>query len=355
MISKEFCKLVKGGVLSLALFASAGALAFPKYDLVVSFGDSQSDIGNISTLVVGAGGTLHPSGFTDFTSLLVPDRAYQVSGKFSDAGPIWVESLAGALGTPAALPSVLGGSGYAFGGARSTDGLPGVPDQPVGLSFNEQVAQFLSDNGGFASADSLYTITIGGNDVREAFQLAFGGAVPNPGLVAPIFAEAIPSIVSDIQALALAGARDVLLVNVPNLGKTPSVGLLGAAAQGAFTQLSLDYNAGLSLALDQLTLGLALAGIDLNLMILDSFGLLTEVVENPAQFGLTESAMPCVSVASVCSNPEDYVFWDGIHPTVAMYSIVTTEALRLLPVPVPALLLLAGLVALRRYRPSSDA
>ena len=102
-----------GALLALAtstLLAAAPAAAGPYSSLTV-FGDSLSDTGNILTLTGGA----------------FPTTPYQ-TGRFSD-GPNWIDVLAAGLGLPmGATPSRLGGSNYAYGGART--GLTGDPLNP---------------------------------------------------------------------------------------------------------------------------------------------------------------------------------------------------------------------------------
>ncbi len=73
---------------------------------IVSFGDSLSDVGNIS---IGSGGT-QPSPTTNY-----------YEGRFSN-GPVWVEYLAKDLGVAAPTAALAGGTDYAFGGAQTGTG-----------------------------------------------------------------------------------------------------------------------------------------------------------------------------------------------------------------------------------------
>src|SRR6267143_616015 len=58
---------------------------------------------------------------------------------------------------------------YAVGAARSyNDG--------INVNLTRQVDAFLGRSGGVASSRALYVIEMGGNDIRDAFQVyAFGG------------------------------------------------------------------------------------------------------------------------------------------------------------------------------------
>ena len=73
--------------------------------------------------------------------------------------------------------------------------------------------QFLSDRGQ-APSDALYSFTFGGNDVRDA--LAAGG---DPTIIG----DAVMAITANLLALCEAGARDIVVSNVANVGVTPAV------------------------------------------------------------------------------------------------------------------------------------
>jgi outer membrane lipase/esterase len=78
----------------------------------------------------------------------IPSAAYAF-GTFSN-GPVWASDGASALGVPL-LPSVAGGTNFAFGGA--TTGGPG-PSPNLIL----QAGQYLGSTGGVASPNALYVV-----------------------------------------------------------------------------------------------------------------------------------------------------------------------------------------------------
>src|SRR3954462_11973986 len=99
------------GLAALAIsVGSVGlAVAGPFSNLVV-FGDSLSDIGNISSATFGT----------------TPGPSYY-NGRFSN-GPVYAETLATGLGLPALARSTASGNDYAYGGAQTagTGGFEGL-------------------------------------------------------------------------------------------------------------------------------------------------------------------------------------------------------------------------------------
>ncbi|MEH1835582.1 MAG: hypothetical protein V7L29_26885 [Nostoc sp.] len=47
---------------------------------------------------------------------------------------------------------------------------------------------------------------------------------------------------------------------------------------------------------------------------------------NPAAFNFTNVITPCLSGSDTCSNPDKFLFWDGIHPTAAAHHIIGETA-----------------------------
>jgi phospholipase/lecithinase/hemolysin len=42
----------------------------------------------------------------------------------------------------------------------------------------------------------------------------------------------------------------------------------------------------------------------------------------PGAYGFTNVTAPCFDGASVCANPDQYIFWDTVHPTARVHQIL---------------------------------
>ncbi|HZP86540.1 MAG TPA: SGNH/GDSL hydrolase family protein [Burkholderiales bacterium] len=311
--------------LLLAASLSASSPAALAYSQLVIFADSLGDTGNNARLVdLGLFPGFAPGSRTPTpipSSAFVPTVPY-ASDRYSN-GPVWTDQFAAALGLDATA-SLLGGTNFAFGGALSGPGGK-VP------SLLQQTAQFLSATGGVAPSDALYVIEGGGNDVRAA---AGGG---DAGSLIPGYAHNIESILTQLTS---AGARNILLLNVPNVGLAPSVQALGPMVAGFATVISAAMNAALTFELASSPLP---AGV--NLDVLDLFGLLTELVADPASFGFSNATTACAADPACIANPAGTFFWDGLHPTSAGAGVFAQAALAAIPEPGSLVLIIAVLLA----------
>jgi phospholipase/lecithinase/hemolysin len=290
--------------LSVSLsFVSGYAEATP-YTNVVIFGDSLSDTGNL------------------YASTGFPPPPY-FNGQFSN-GPVWASAFSQHFGASGA-PLSQGGSNYAYAGA--TTGLTGVPSGAPTLTAQEQ--NYLVSHGGLSDQNALYVIFGGGNDIADALTLN------NSNLIA----NGIANVTNIVTSLYATGARNILVVNAPDIGRTPVVSAMGANAQLFGTLFSTSWNSGLSAALDVLD-GLP----NLNLDQLDLFGLETTVINNAAAYGYTNTTQPCFDGVSVCANPNAYFYWDTFHPSASVHALIAEAAINAVPEPATGLLMGLGLL-----------
>jgi phospholipase/lecithinase/hemolysin len=292
------------------------------YSQIYAFGDSLSDAGNI---YAGTGG-------------LIPATPPYYKGEFSN-GPVWVQDLAVQLGLAPLAPSLLGGTDYAYGSGETgvtsfnisdprTDIL-GANGQVGTLGQIYQYEEYLAATHTTADPNALFTIWIGSNDIADILARDPANAAADLGTV-------VGNIDIAVNDLALLGAKNFLVLNVPNLGDTPLAASAGPAAQAALSELS----AGLDAALSPSLAGVAAAD-GLNLQVLNTYLLLDSVVATPASYGLTDVTDQCLVGTTVCANPSQYLFWDDQHPTAAGHEIVA-DAAHSLVTPEPGYISLVG-------------
>ncbi len=277
---------------------------------LVVFGDSLDDVGNVS---LATGGT-------------VPTPGVYSQGRFSN-GPVWAETLAEYLGAPALAPSLAGGSDYAFGGATVSDAAPSSPGIPT---VGQQVDQYLTGAGlpaGKAhtpAADDLFAVWAGANDFFNTFGSA-GGPI-DPRLTAA-------GVVSALDVLAQNGAKQFLVNNLPALGQTPFLQSLGSPALVAGANAwTAGFDAALAAGLSQFRTahpGDAVVEEDVA-------GLFATIISQPDAFGFSNVTSPVGDYASpgqspgiknvTAADPQNYLFFDGIHPTTKAHELLGTRA-----------------------------
>jgi outer membrane lipase/esterase len=292
------------------------ALAGEREEFVV-FGDSLSDPGN-AFVVLRRLGTPPFVTVPPFLSL-IPDAPYVRGALHFSNGPTWIEQLSvidhavPSAGPELVIPRVF--SNYAVGGARARGSDP--------YDLSGQVNLFLGDFRGRGPAGALYVLWMGSNDLRDALEAL--AADPSGATSQSILQQAVSSIYSNLLTLYGAGARRFLVPNAPDIGSAPAILLQGPGAQGAASFLSSQFNSGLALALASLD---SMPGV--NIARLDVFTIVRTVVAAPADFGLTDVKDPCIRLETLvhafCARPDQFLFWDGIHPTVAGHRILARYA-----------------------------
>lgn len=307
----------------VALLSSAvapGALA-QDFGRVIVFGDSLSDSGNYFI-------AFHEIAQQPFVP--DPDAPYAIGGHHFSNGATWAERLTKALHMPTSgnpafrSPGVF--TNYAVGRSRARSGAPVFSAFDLGT----QVSQFVSDFGN-ASPDDLYIVWIGSNDLSDALNAL--RTDPSGFTSVGIIAAAVKATADSIDALYARGARTFLVPTLPNLAITPLVRSLGQDAQDAATLFSYTYN----VLLDQALAGLTAFDDQIHFVRLDINALFNEIITDPAAVGLTDVADPCLTFGvvggAICSTPNRFLFWDGIHPTTAGHEIIADAALAVLTLP----------------------
>ncbi|UYG01197.1 autotransporter domain-containing protein [Halomonas sp. GD1P12] len=292
---------------ALPLSALAASTFDDSFNETVFFGDSLTDSGYYRATI----GQLLP----------IPPDQLDLVGRFTDnPGPVWAEHVAARYDSNAA-PANAGGNNYAAGGARvaaSSSSLFGAAP-----SVSDQLTSYLASTGGVADGDALYAVWGGANDL---FTVSSGADAAS---VIGNTAVATAGLISTLQG---AGARHVLLFNVPDLGLTPRFNGDPATRAGA-TALARQYNE---------TLYTAVAASDAEVIPVDTFALLQEVAAAPGAYGFTNVVDPaCTLPLPLCNQAtlvapnagERYLFADEIHPSSATHRIIGEAVVSLIEAP----------------------
>jgi len=263
------------------------------------------------------GDSLTDNGNTFFYTGQPP--APYVGGRFSN-GPTFAEYLRPGLTAVTAAPSSQKTNlNFAFAGATATGATP------VPASLGVQLSLYQS-RGITASPNDLYVVLAGANDILNGVQVP---ANQNATAMSGIGVGASTAVANSVQSLASFGAKNILVLNLPDISKTPRFTTgSGVAAASLVQNASYAYNNDIK----GRVAGLALAA-DVNVTVFDLSAVFQAIVSNPQRFGFTITNQEYVGILLAGGNPGDvnnYVFWDGIHPTTKTHQIfanVLTEVL----------------------------
>ncbi|HEY9693520.1 MAG TPA: SGNH/GDSL hydrolase family protein [Oculatellaceae cyanobacterium] len=302
------------GVLPVAVIATvpqeakAAKLLPENIDSLYVFGDSISDTGNVFTATQGG----------------IPPEPFYFQGRFSN-GPIWIDDLSQKLGlnlTPAfkiatgqAAPTA--GINFAFGGSttgtantlnyllpQGSQNLPGLQQQ-VGL-FSTLIPTQQA-----ANPNALYVLWAGANDYSPTDSDFVPYTDTNTTLA---------NLSSTAQSLANLGAKNIMVVDLPDLGKLPVS--LGTAEATELSNLTTEHNSQLFQAIQ------SSVGDSVNIIPFDVSSLFNQAIANPSEFNLTNVTAACFNQANgtICPNPNEYLFWDQRHPTTATHGFIADAA-----------------------------
>ena len=318
----------------------------PSYSSLVVFGDSLSDVGSYRTPGIAA----------------IGGGQYTVNGTRSAN---WTELLARELGLPRPCPAQTGleASGPLAFLAAPTENHPGCLDYaqggarvtaPIGLANKallaqgsasgyvgqltdpvvDQIARYTAESEGEFKGRELVTVLTGANDLF--MQLATVQATVAAGADAHGAAIAAAAAMDQAgaelagylrQQVVAHGARHVVVVNLPDVGKTPEAYAQAPATQALITLLATTFNARLSSDLS------GTPGV----LLVDAFAASQDHAAHPRRYGLSNVTDPACDLNAmvfpsslVCSKPgtviagdiSHYAFADTVHPTPYGYGLL---------------------------------
>ncbi|KAJ3156806.1 hypothetical protein HDU86_003572 [Geranomyces michiganensis] len=292
--------------------------AAPNFKSMVVFGDSFSDTGNI------------------FKALGTPLPPYY-EGRFSN-GPNWVDHLATRLNATM--------DNYAFGGAvASRANLPvnaKNKNKPFPPDINEQLAAYLANTTTLPDpATTVYPLFAGANDYTQTLGAQ---ALPNPKEVATAVADFIRKLrTSPLKA------QNIVVLLLPDFGKTPLISMAAnasASTQTLATALTTAHNQILTKAIDDIQKN----DTTIQISTVNLVKLIEDVQTSTNSSGFRNFTAPCLTLKptanvnstdqsrdpdnlNICSNPDEYLYWDFLHPTTHAHKLVADKAYEALAAP----------------------
>lgn len=321
-------------LLAVAIVAGCGGDNTPQFNGIVSFGDSLSDVGTYSV------GTVKTLG----------------GGKYTINAPEsknWIELMAPKLNVSAPCPAQTGLDGdpsqgfsipvtnlpictaYAQGGARVTNPV-GPGNKALGggnailgqltVPVATQIQNHLTAKGGAFSGNEIVFVMAGGNDVfTNVGAVAAGG---DSAAAVAAMGTAGAELAGYVKSMILGkGAKYVVVVNLPDVSKTPYALAQTASAQGLINTMVTTFN-------NQLQQGLS--GTDV--LLVDAYTVGREQLANPAKYGLTNVTTPACDLSPeknalgsslVCTRAnvipgavDNFQYADTVHPTPYGYKLL---------------------------------
>lgn len=227
-------------------------------------------------------------------------------GRFSN-GNNWAEYTAANLNLPM-YDWAVGGAAADVHSVLPGVNIPGLSDQ-VG-----SWQQYMQMSPGYQPANTLFTVLIGGNDLVNYSK------TPD---------QIIASESQALQALLNSGARNILLLNLPDVSRAPVFQIKGGAATVA-AQVQ-DFNSKLTALASSLK-----TQYGANIQVFDSYSLFNDLLNNPANYGVSNTTQSCLNIntdsttnymntqtpRSNCTNADTFVFWDTLHPTTHTHKLL---------------------------------
>lgn len=272
------------------------------------FGDSLSDNGSGVKQLYDSSFPLPP--YYDF--------------RFSN-GPVWIEYF-----------PTTDLFDYAYGGAvvnqsASNNGPPSlmgqVNDYLISQHFNLSAV----------AEETLYIWWGGANDISDLLSnttLTAQGVSDNLDALA----VGIPALTAlQIEKLIGAGATNILVMLLAPLSSSP---LVTQAFSSPQIQILSQFTSVVNQGIQSNVSALAREGV--NLKFFDVIAFTQTIIDNPAGFGLVNVTAPCLQnfevflhgvggeAPIVCSNPNEFLFWDGEHPTAKIHAVYASEVMSFL-------------------------
>ena len=296
--------LLNGAAILAAMLVAAGSGAQAgQYSNAYFFGDSLTDVG-VFTALPWVGANNHFS---------------------TNPGTVWAQNLGAKYGVsvtpayatnPAANPytfsPIASGNDFAVGMGRvnlaPTLMAEGVNIPPLSAQVTDLLAR------GPVDPNALYALSSGHNDVNTQLQDIIS-ATTTPAAAQAAIVTAAGDLVAQVARLRAAGVRNLIVVGIMDLTRTPYGQSQAPADLAQLQTLVSTFNT---------TLASGLAGQ--NLLYFDTSRLLDTIMANPAAFGFTNTTDGACANSLGCAAPvgtSGYLFADPKHPSEGGHRIIS--------------------------------
>ncbi len=271
---------------------------------VIAFGDSLSDTGNL----------------LNRSANLIPNIEGWFHGRFSN-NHVWIEYLASQLKLPL--------YNWAFGAAHAED-LESIY-KIIAPTFGAQIDSwkaYMRRAKNYQVENTLFVVFIGANDIKDT---------PNT----------VELLIQDVEVglyeLILAGAQQILVLNLPDISQAPQVRNGNPDAARIVKANVDDYNTRLKGVVEKLSSQKTPHSTTVKMVLFDIHTLFDDMLAAPGNYGMNVTDKSCVS--GLHNNIGDYVirhpgrrpectavdakgwvFWDEVHPTTATHKMLADGA-----------------------------
>jgi phospholipase/lecithinase/hemolysin len=175
----------------------------------------------------------------------------------------------------------------------------------------DQIDAFAAASGANgADPNALYVVWAGSNDFR---------ILTDPLAIATAITNAVTNVATAVTTLANLGAEAIVVPNAPDLGTLP--GSIDAGIVSQATAVSVAFNQALDQTLDNLEQILGIDAIEV-----DTFSFTQQITTASGEFGFTNITEPLIQ-QSGSVNPDEFVFFDDVHPTTRVHELFTDVVL----------------------------
>lgn len=202
--------------------------------------------------------------------------------------------------------------------------------------------------------DTVYFVFTGANDYLNVLRFEDNY---NPAVMSLYVDNVLDGLTSSVKKLTQAGARHVVVIGLPQVGEAPRfVNTMDKPVLNAAIQ---QHNSRLANRVAEWSQ----ANADVDFLYIDIQPVMQRVLDNPAAFGFSNVKDACIDVKlpmfdtlvkspfagnyvleyqqvlnyrdasfadgeknyTVCNTPEDYLFWDEVHPSTKAHHFLASE------------------------------